>query len=147
MFVYVNWINETLELTTLITANGRVVLDERRKIDVHKKRWTLDAWTLDAWTLDTGVLGLWTVRLLTLTLWTLWPRKLFPFLVTSISFLLLFNVEFLSLWRQKGFRKCSSEDFLICFSKSKIIQTDFCLISMILAVQEIIFGSPVTQSS
>ena len=68
MFVYVNWINETLELTTLITANGRVVLDERRKIDVHKKRWTLDAWTLDAWTLDTGVLGLWTVRLLTLTL-------------------------------------------------------------------------------
>ena len=47
----------------------------------------------------------------------------------------------------QGFRKCSSEDFLICFSRFKIIQTSFGHISTALGVQEIIFGSPVSWSS
>ena len=59
----------------------------------------------------------------------------------------VWNKEFLTLSRPPVFRKCSSEDFLICFSRSKIIQTSFGPISIVLAVQEIIFGSPVTQSS
>ena len=33
----------------------------------------------------------------TLGLWTLGPRKFFPFLVTSISFFLLFNAEFFNI--------------------------------------------------
>ena len=47
----------------------------------------VDTWTLNAWTL-----GVWTLRL-----WTLGAWKFFPFLVTSISFLLLFNVKFLNI--------------------------------------------------
>ena len=70
--------------------------------------WTLHTWTLDFWTLDDWTLGLWTTGLLdsgqldawtldgwTLELWTLGVKKFFPFLVTSVSFLLLVNVEFL----------------------------------------------------
>ena len=66
---------------------------------------------------------------------------------------LMFNVHFhrkknsLSSFKDTGFQKCSSEDFLICFSRSKIIQTSFGSTSIVLAVQEIIFGSPLTQSS
>ena len=52
----------------------------------------LDAWTVDTWTLDDWTLGLWTPGL-----WTLGPRKFFPFLVTSISFFSLFNIEFLDI--------------------------------------------------
>ena len=52
----------------------------------------LDARTLDAWTLDDWTLGLWTPGL-----WTLAPRKFYQFLVTLISFLLLFTVELLSI--------------------------------------------------
>ena len=57
------------------------------------------------------------------------------------------SVVSLTLSRTQDFRKCSSEDFLMCFSKSSIIQTSFGPILMALVVQEIIFGSPVTQSS
>ena len=78
--------------------------------------WTLGLWTtghldfgrLDSWTLDDWTLGLWTLGLgtterlnsgllnaWTLDDWTLGARKFFPFLVTSISFLLLVNVKFL----------------------------------------------------
>ena len=53
----------------------------------------------------------------------------------------------LILSRPQGFRKCSSEVFLICFSKSKLIQTSFRPVSIALVVQKMIFGSPVTQSS
>ena len=52
----------------------------------------LDARTLDAWTLDDWTLGLWTPGL-----WTLAPRQFYQFLVTLISFLLLFTVELLSI--------------------------------------------------
>ena len=78
--------------------------------------WTLNSWTSDSWIWTTGHLysgrlnlwtlddsGLielgrlyaWTLDNWTLELWTLGARKFFPFLVTSISFLLLVNVEFL----------------------------------------------------
>ena len=57
------------------------------------------------------------------------------------------SVVSLTLSRPQDFRKCSSEDFLMCFSRSAIVQTSFGPILMALVVQEIIFGSPVTQSS
>ena len=57
------------------------------------------------------------------------------------------DIAILTLLRPQGFRKCSSEDFLICFYKNNIIQTSFDPISIALVVQEIIFGSQVTQSS
>ena len=61
--------------------------------------WTLDDWTLGLWTLglgttvrlDSGLLDAWTLDNWTLGLWTYRARKFFPFLVTSISFLLLVN--------------------------------------------------------
>ena len=82
----------------------------------HRKYWTLDVWSgcldselfdfglfdsgrLDLWTLDDsglielGRLYAWTLDNWTLELWTLGARKFFPFLVTSISFLLLVNVQ------------------------------------------------------
>ena len=79
---------------------------------VYQKSWTLDAWSgrlasvrLGAWTLDDWTLPLWT-----LGLWTtgrfhsgsldsghLDPGNSFHFLLTSISFFLLFNVEFLNI--------------------------------------------------
>ena len=68
----------------------------------------LDTWTLDDWTLDNWALGLWTARRLdswlldawtldawTLELGTLGARKFFAALLTSVSILLLVNVEFL----------------------------------------------------
>ena len=65
--------------------------------------WTLDDWTLGLWTLvlgtterlNSGLLNAWTLDDWTLGPWTLGARKFFPFLVTSISFLLLVNVKFL----------------------------------------------------
>ena len=60
--------------------------------------WTLDNWTLRLWTaghLDSGILNTWTLDGWTLGLWNLGARRFFPFLVTSISILLLVNVEFL----------------------------------------------------
>ena len=78
--------------------------------------WTFGLWTfghldsvrLDSWTLDNSALGLWTAGHLdsglldtwnlggwTLRLWTIGARKFFPVLVTSVSILLLVNVEFL----------------------------------------------------
>ena len=65
--------------------------------------WTLDDWTLGLWTtgpldfgrLDVWNLDSWTQDDRTLGLWTIGARKFFPFLVTSISFSLLVNVEFL----------------------------------------------------
>ena len=65
--------------------------------------WTLDDWTLanlafGLWTagrLDSGLLDAWTLDGWTLELWTLGARKFFPVLVTSVSILLLVNVEFL----------------------------------------------------
>ena len=60
--------------------------------------WTLEEWTLELWTtglLDSGQLDAWTLDGWTLGLWTVGARKFFPFLVTSVSFLLLVNVEFL----------------------------------------------------
>ena len=60
--------------------------------------WILDDWTLGLWTtgpLDFGRLDSWTQDDRTLGLWTIGARKFFPFLVTSISFSLLVNVEFL----------------------------------------------------
>ena len=60
--------------------------------------WNLGNWTLGLWTagrLDSGLLGTWTLGGWTFGLWTLGVRKFFPFLVTSVSFLLLDNVEFL----------------------------------------------------
>ena len=65
--------------------------------------WTLDDWTLDNWAfgfwtagrLDSGLLDAWTLDAWTLELWTLGARKFFPVLVTSVSILLLVNVEFL----------------------------------------------------
>ena len=60
--------------------------------------WTLDNWTLGLWTagrLDSGLLDTCTLDGWTLELWTLGVKKFFPFLVTSVSFLLLVNVEFL----------------------------------------------------
>ena len=59
----------------LDARSGR--LDSRR-LDT----WTLDAWTQNAWILDD---------------WKLGPRKFFPFLVTSIYLLLLYNIEFLHI--------------------------------------------------
>ena len=60
--------------------------------------WILGLWTFGLWAtgrLDSGQLGAWTLDGWTLGLWTLGARKLFPFLVTSVSILLLVNVEFL----------------------------------------------------
>ena len=60
--------------------------------------WALDDWTLGLWTtgrLDSGLLDTWTLDGWTLRLWTLGSREFFPFLVTSVSILLLVNVEFL----------------------------------------------------
>ena len=60
--------------------------------------WTLEACTLGIWTpggLDSGRLGTWTTDEWALGSWTLGTRKFFLFLVTSIYFLLLVNVEFL----------------------------------------------------
>ena len=60
--------------------------------------WTLDNWALGLWTagrLDSGLLDTWALDGWTLGLWTLGARKFFPFLVTSVSFLLLVNVKFL----------------------------------------------------
>ena len=60
-----------------------------------------DAWTPDTWTLQDWTLGLWTLDSEPLDVGHLYsgPRKCFQFLVTSISFFLLFNfnVEFLSI--------------------------------------------------
>ena len=59
--------------------------------------WTLEACTLGIWTpggLDSGRLETWTMDDWTLGLWTLVARKFFPYLVTSIYFLLLVNIEF-----------------------------------------------------
>ena len=55
--------------------------------------WILNDWTLGV--LDSGRLETWTMDDWALGLWTLGARKFFPFLVTSIYFLLLVNVEFL----------------------------------------------------
>ena len=49
--------------------------------------WTRNNWTLLAWNLDD-----WTLRL-----WTLGLGKFFPFFVKSVSFFLLFNVEFINV--------------------------------------------------
>ena len=60
--------------------------------------WNLNDCTLGIWTpggLDSERLETWTMDDWTLGLWTLGARKLFPFLVTFIYFLLLVNVEFL----------------------------------------------------
>ena len=60
--------------------------------------WTLDVYTLRIWPpegLNSGRLETWTTDDWTLGRRTLEARKLFPFLVTSIFFLLLVNVEFL----------------------------------------------------
>ena len=60
--------------------------------------WTLDNWALGLWTaghLDSGLLDTWNLDGWTLRLWTIGARKFFPFLVTSVSILLLVNVEFL----------------------------------------------------
>ena len=60
--------------------------------------WTLVDWTLGLWTagrLDSGLLDTCTLDGWTLELCTLGVKKFFPFLVTSVSFLLLVNVEFL----------------------------------------------------
>ena len=54
----------------------------------------LDAWTLGDWTL---------------ILWALGSRNCFPFLRTSISFFLLFNVEFFEYF------ECSTTDVLWLF--------------------------------
>ena len=64
------------------------------------------------------------------------------FLPTKIKFFIS-----LCILTLQGFRKCSAEDFLICFSRFKIIQTSFGHISTALGVQEIIFGPPVSRSS
>ena len=54
----------------------------------------LDLWTLDdSGLIELGRLYAWTLDNWTLELWTLGARKFFPFLVTSISFLLLVNVQ------------------------------------------------------
>ena len=70
----------------------------------YQKSWTLDAWSgcldsrcQDAWTLDTCTLDAWIFGFWKPGLWTLGPRKFYPVLVTSASFLLLFTVEFLSI--------------------------------------------------
>ena len=55
--------------------------------------WTLGLGTIVR--LDSELLYPWTLDDWTLGLWTLGTRKLFPFLVTSLSLLLLVNVEFL----------------------------------------------------
>ena len=89
--------------------------------------WTLDDWTLwlwtteplDSWTLglwnrglgtlvrlDSGFLDAWALEDWTLGLWSLGARKFFPVLVTSISLLLLVNVEFLII---------SSAPLLLCY--------------------------------
>ena len=55
-------------------------------------------WTLGLWTtgrLDSGLLDTWTLGDRTLGLWTLGAGKFFPFLVISVSFISLVNVEFL----------------------------------------------------
>ena len=60
--------------------------------------WTLEAYTLGIWRpegLISGRLETWTTDDWTLGLRILEARKFFPFLVTSIFFLLLVNVEFL----------------------------------------------------
>ena len=97
-------------------------ISSKEEQSVYRKSWTLDAWSkhldsgrldsrhLDAWNLDNWTLGLWTIGhldawtlddwtlgLWTLGLWTLGPKIFYQFLVTSISFLLLFTVELLSI--------------------------------------------------
>ena len=60
--------------------------------------WALEACTVGIWAprgLDSGRLETWTLDDSALGLCTLGGRKFFPFLVTSIYFLLLVNVEFL----------------------------------------------------
>ena len=61
--------------------------------------WNLDAWILGLWTLgcfDSGQLNTWTLGNWTLWLWKLWlrtlePKNLYPFLLTSTSFLSVSN--------------------------------------------------------
>ena len=60
--------------------------------------WTLDGCTLGTWKaggLDSGRLETWTMDDWALGLWALGARKFLPYLVSSINFLLLVNVEFL----------------------------------------------------
>ena len=62
--------------------------------------WTLELWTLGLWT--NGQLDPWILDDWMLGLWTLGAWKFFPVFVTSTSFFMLVNVEFLiissSLW-------------------------------------------------
>ena len=67
--------------------------------------WTLGNWTLGPWTLglrttvrlDSGLLDAWTLDEWTLGFWNLGAMKFFPFLITSISPLLIVNTEFLMI--------------------------------------------------
>lgn len=67
----------------------------------------LDDWTLEAWMLGLGDLVAWT-----LDAWTLdhGPRKFYPFLVASISLLLLCTVDFLGI---------SNALCLMCYGSAK----------------------------
>ena len=67
--------------------------------------WTLSNWTIGPWTLglrttvrlDSGLLDVWTLDDWTLGFWSLGAMKFFPFLITSISLLLIVNAEFLMI--------------------------------------------------
>ena len=89
------------KLDSLSVWSGRLnsgLLDSGLLDSGRQDTWTLDDWTLGLWTtgrLNSGLLDAWTLDDWTLGPWTLGARKFFPFLVTSISFLLLVNVKFL----------------------------------------------------
>ena len=78
------------------------LLDSRSLDPGRLDAWSLDActqgdWTLDTWALNACILDNWTLGFWMVGRSTLGPRKFYQFLVTSIFFLLLFTVEFLSI--------------------------------------------------
>ena len=82
----------------------------------HTRKAGLWMYGLDTWTLDAWMLGLWTLGIWMHGLWTLGPRKFYWFLVTFISLLLIFTVEFSSI---------SNALWLMCYVSVEIAMNSY----------------------